>query len=173
MTLTPSTTPRKPDPSILSHLIALLMPFTMVVLVPSWLVREYGRGEYIALQLSGTTLFLGGLTLFVATLLLFISVGKGTLAPWNPTKKLIVAGPYRYCRNPMISGVLFMILGQALFFASPALLVWALVFFMVNTTYFLATEEPSLARKFGSSYTTYKHRVPRWIPRLRPYRAES
>jgi protein-S-isoprenylcysteine O-methyltransferase Ste14 len=69
----------------------------------------------------------------------------------------------------MISGVAGMILGEAVFFGSAALLMWAAIFLAVNTLYFVLFEEPALLQKFGDQYATYKRHVPRWVPRLRPY----
>ncbi len=142
----------------------------MVVLVPYLLLASYDHNSHLVLLLLGVALFICGLALFITTLGLFIGIGRGTLAPWDPTKKLIIVGPYRYCRNPMISAVLFMIIGEALFFGSSALAVWALTFFVFNTVYFMALEEPGLLKKFGKSYAKYKQQVPRWLPKVRPYK---
>jgi protein-S-isoprenylcysteine O-methyltransferase Ste14 len=158
-------------PSVFSHLIALLMPFTMAVIIPLWIPHYYNSGlapTHLA-SIIGIALAAVGIALFIATLRLFILVGKGTLAPWNPTKKLIITGPYRYCRNPMISGVLFVILGEAVYFRSAPLFIWAGIFFTVNTIYFIAKEEPDLGRKFGKDYKVYMNHVRRWLPRFMPY----
>lgn len=157
--------------SLLSHLLSLLMPFTMVVLIPFWALRGNGIDVPIILRIVGVGLFVASFLLFASTVRLFIRIGKGTLAPWDPTKTLIIVGPYRYYRNPMISGVLGMIIAEAIFFASPVLVVWALIFFVVNTLYFIAYEEPDLLSKHGSEYRRYMQHVPRWLPRLRPYHA--
>jgi protein-S-isoprenylcysteine O-methyltransferase Ste14 len=63
---------------------------------------------------SGAAVFLGGLALFVRCVALFAREGRGTIMPWDPTQRLVVRGPYRHVRNPMISSVLFMVAGQAL-----------------------------------------------------------
>jgi protein-S-isoprenylcysteine O-methyltransferase Ste14 len=97
-------------------------------------------------------------------------MGQGTLAPWEPTQKLIIEGPYRYCRNPMISGVFFMITGEGLMLFSSTILAWAVGFFIINTVYFIFVEERSMMQRFGSDYLKYKKNVPRWLPRLRPFR---
>jgi len=100
---------------------------------------------------------------------LFARVGRGTLAPWDPTRHLVVAGPYRYVRNAMISGVALMLLGEAAFWGSRAVGLWAACFLAINHLYFVLSEEPGLERRFGQQYRTYKAEVPRWIPRLRPW----
>jgi protein-S-isoprenylcysteine O-methyltransferase Ste14 len=91
------------------------------------------------------------------------------LAPWDATEKLVVVGPYRHVRNPMISGIFFILLGEVLMFGSVPLLVWFLVFVLGNATYIPLSEERGLARRFGEEYIRYKRHMPRWIPRLRPW----
>jgi protein-S-isoprenylcysteine O-methyltransferase Ste14 len=111
-----------------------------------------------------------GSALFVYTVFLFKTIGYGTLAPWSPTQKLIVDGPYQYCRNPMITGVFFMLLGEGMMLYSVNVLIWAVAFFVINTVYFIFIEERELLQRFGGDYLKYKKHVPRWIPRLTPYR---
>jgi protein-S-isoprenylcysteine O-methyltransferase Ste14 len=170
---------------LLRHLLAiLLLPFVVVVLVPRWLLRSPSvaaidtRWDNLSLlawfpRLAGIALFLAGLALFAWCLSLFARVGRGTLAPWDPTQKLVAVGAYRYVRNPMISGVAAMLLGEALGFGSWATAVWAGLFLLMNHTYFLLSEEPGLERRFGESYRAYKANVPRWIPRWIPWRGSE
>jgi protein-S-isoprenylcysteine O-methyltransferase Ste14 len=110
-----------------------------------------------------------GLLLMVATIRLFVTVGQGTLAPWDPPQHLVVRGVYRHVRNPMISGVLFVLLGEALLTASQPLFGWFLIFALINAIYIPLLEEPGLVHRFGDEYRTYKRNVPRWIPRWRPW----
>jgi protein-S-isoprenylcysteine O-methyltransferase Ste14 len=105
----------------------------------------------------------------VATIRLFMTVGKGTLAPWNPPQRLVVRGVYRYVRNPMISGLFFIVLGEAIVAASLPLLGLFALAVIVNVVYIPLSEEPGLVRRFGDDYLTYKQNVPRWIPRLTPW----
>ena len=162
---------------ILRHLLAVaLLPFTVTVLVPAWLARRdgisvgpgSGPGE-IAAQAAGAVLIGIGVALFVATLRRFAGEGQGTLAPWDPPRRLVVRGPYRYVRNPMISGVLMVLAGEALVLLSRAHFMWALVFFVINALYIPLLEEPMLAMRFGESYNEYCRHVPRLVPRLRPW----
>jgi protein-S-isoprenylcysteine O-methyltransferase Ste14 len=110
-----------------------------------------------------------GLLLMYKTISLFATVGEGTLAPWDPPRRLVIRGIYRHARNPMISGVLFTLLGEAALFGSLAVLVWFIVFLTFQAIYLPLIEERSLARRFGEDYLVYKRNVPRWIPRLTPW----
>lgn len=151
------------------HLLSILvLPFTVTVLVPWWLLERYGVGSP-APWVAGGGLLLGtaGLALFAWCVILFARDGRGTLAPWDPTASLVASGPYAYVRNPMISGVLFVLLGEAIYFDSAALRRWAIIFLVVNQAYFMFSEEPGLEKRFGQAYRDYKVRVPRWLPRLR------
>ena len=123
----------------------------------------------MALSVVGVILICLGLVLMVATIRLFVTVGKGTLAPWNPTQRLVVQGVYRHVRNPMISGVFPVLLGEAIIAASLPLLCWFIVFGIVNAVYIPLAEEPGLVKRLGEVYLAYKQNVPRWIPRLRPW----
>lgn len=152
---------------LLRHILSiLLLPFTVTVLVPYWLVSRYGVGDP-APWVAGGGLFLAtvGVGLLTWCIVLFARVGQGTLAPWDPTTNLVAAGPYAYVRNPMISGVLLILLGEAVYFDSAALRWWVVIFFVINQAYFVYVEEPGLQQRFGRAYRDYKARVPRWLPR--------
>jgi protein-S-isoprenylcysteine O-methyltransferase Ste14 len=149
------------------HLLAIaLLPGTVTVLVPALLVDGPDVGG-VTLAL-GIVLISGGFALWLWTVLLFARIGRGTLAPWDPTQRLVAQGPYRHVRNPMITAVLFVLLGEAALFRSTALLIWAAVFFAVNHAYFVLVEEPGLVRRFGAEYEEYRRAVPRWLPRATP-----
>jgi protein-S-isoprenylcysteine O-methyltransferase Ste14 len=162
---------------ILRHLLSiLLLPFTAVIVVPYLLLRGTEthlppRDDLwtVARICAGVVLFLGGLGLFVWSVELFARVGRGTLAPWDPTRNLVAVGPYRHVRNPMISGVALMLFGEALFWSSTAVGLWAGGFLIINHVYFILAEEPGLKQRFGDAYRNYKAHVPRWIPRARPW----
>jgi protein-S-isoprenylcysteine O-methyltransferase Ste14 len=114
-----------------------------------------------------------GLALMIATIRLFATVGKGTLAPWEPPQRLVVRGVYRHVRNPMISGVLSVLLGESVLMASMPLFRWFLIVVVINTIYIPLLEEPGLVRRFGEDYQVYKRNVPRWVPRLTPWEGET
>ena len=155
----------------------VILPGTALVFIPAailWL----SAGSPGAMELAGPEdprFWIGALPgvtgLFFAawTVRLFVKVGKGTPAPWAPPKKLVVRGPYRHVRNPMLTSVNVMLGAESLLFGSWYLAGWMLVFFLLNTVFFIFFEEPGLERRFGEDYRCYKANVPRWIPRRRPW----
>jgi len=168
--------------TILRHLLSiLLLPFVMVVIVPRWLLRVWSSSDTrwvdgtvaaAFAHIAGAVLFLSGFALFAWCVSLFARVGEGTLAPWDPTRRLVAVGPYLYMRNPMITGVVTMLLGETLFLGSRAVGIWAATFIAINQIYFVISEEPGLERRFGTAYVEYKSAVPRWFPRARPWKSD-
>jgi protein-S-isoprenylcysteine O-methyltransferase Ste14 len=163
---------------VLRQLFAVaVLPFSVTVLVPVWLARRNAIVLEVSAsptgrlaQAAGLVLLVVGLLLFGASLRRFHREGKGTLAPWDPPRRLVVRGPYAYVRNPMISGVLLVVLGEAMVLRSPPHLEWALLFFLINAVYIPLLEEPLLRERFGDAYQEYCRHVPRLVPRLRPWR---
>lgn len=98
----------------------------------------------------------------------FAAKGRGTLAPIDPPKRLVVHGLYRYVRNPMYLGVLILLLGEAGFFRSLPLLQYAAAWFLIVQLIVVFYEEPSLRRRFGDSYERYYRSVHRWLPARPP-----
>ena len=97
----------------------------------------------------------------------FVQKGKGTPAPIEPPKELVVSGLYNYVRNPMYVGVLLVIIGHFLWFGFWNLLIYAVVVFIIFSAFVIFYEEPNLKGRFGSAYEHYLNTVPRWIPRLK------
>ena len=160
----------------LRHVLAILLLPTMVTLVvPRWILvslatsdsRWPGEGWSWTPRTLGGLLILAGLALVIWCISLFVRVGRGTLAPWDPTSNLVAVGPYRYTRNPMITGVCTILIGEAVLFGSWHLGLWALTVIVLNHVHFMLVEEPGLEQRFGEPYLEYKRAVPRWIPRLR------
>jgi protein-S-isoprenylcysteine O-methyltransferase Ste14 len=154
------------------------LPAVATLLVPA-LALWVGDGPWVGFGLSlplallpavaGAALIAQGLALMARTISLFARVGKGTLAPWDPTRRLVVLGPYRHVRNPMISGVMSILLGEGVLLGSPLILGWFAIFVALNAIFIPLVEEPDLARRFGDEYLEYKRNVPRWIPRPRAW----
>lgn len=166
---------------MLKHIQAILtLPVMVTVVIPGLLILtvEPRRSGWSLpppldrLALLGGVLFVStGLILMFKTISLFATVGQGTLAPWFATRKLVVQGIYQHVRNPMISGVFCILLGEALIFGSTILLIWFIIFVTINLIYIPLLEEPGLEQRFGTDYGLYKRSVPRWIPRLTPWQA--
>lgn len=164
---------------MLRHGIAIMaLPFTVAVIVPAIILARSGnlqpswtlaRPMNMIAVIVGALLLGSGIWLFFKTVSLFATVGEGTLAPWDPPRKFVVRGIYRYVRNPMISGVLAILLGESVLLASLALFYWFVVFFLMNAVYIPLSEERGLLERFGEDYTEYKKNVPRWIPRTTPW----
>jgi protein-S-isoprenylcysteine O-methyltransferase Ste14 len=111
-----------------------------------------------------------GVVLLLGCVRDFYVSGKGTLAPWDPPKRLVVVGFYRFLRNPMYVAVLTMVLGWVLVFGS----IWLAFYLVVLTMAFhlrvMFYEEPRLRQRFPAEWKTYSAAVPRWLPRLKPKR---
>jgi protein-S-isoprenylcysteine O-methyltransferase Ste14 len=101
-------------------------------------------------------------------LLLIARIGRGTPAPFDPPRRLVIRGPYRFVRNPMYIGAGLALSGAALFYESLPLLIYGGAFLLACHLFVLSYEEPTLKRTFGPDYEAYCHRVRRWWPRLRP-----
>jgi protein-S-isoprenylcysteine O-methyltransferase Ste14 len=96
----------------------------------------------------------------------FLVKGRGTPAPIDPPKELVVSGLYRFVRNPMYVAVLMMLFGHFLWFRFWSLLIYALFFFLAFHLFIIGYEEPNLRKRFGAAYEQYLRIVPRWIPKL-------
>jgi len=162
---------------IIRHLLSiLLLPFMVIVVVPAILLNSFatvdshgGENALWVARFAGSGFLLVGFALFSWCVSLFARVGQGTLAPWDPTTNMVAVGPYRFVRNPMISGVALVLMGETLLWGSWILAAWAGVFIFINHINFLFVEEPGLEKRFGEPYRVYKANVPRRVPRLKPW----
>ena len=165
------------------HLRAIaLLPAMVTLVVPAVILlttRDIHPGWRLRFPLSvlpfalAAALFAAGVALVASTVRMFATVGQGTLAPWDETQRLVVRGVYRHVRNPMISGVICILLAETALFGSVALLCWSAVFFLLNAVYIPLSEEPGLERRFGEAYREYQRHVPRWLPRRTPWTPEA
>jgi protein-S-isoprenylcysteine O-methyltransferase Ste14 len=126
-------------------------------------------GWPVAARVAGGLLMAAGLAVLADVFVRFARDGAGTPSPAAPTVRLLVRGAFRYVRHPMYVATATVIVGEALAFAQPVLLVGAIAYITAMATLVQALEEPRLARRFGPSYETYKNAVPGWIPRTRPW----
>ena len=158
----------------------LVLPISVAVVIPLWIARRWNVAPdwpvtWVEWASTGSGLIVGaiGFTLFAASLRRFASDGHGTLAPWDPPRRLVIRGPYRHVRNPMISGVLFMLAGLALCLRSGPHGTWAAVFAAINMVFIPLVEEPDLEGRFGDEYRAYCRAVPRFVPSMRPWTGDE
>jgi protein-S-isoprenylcysteine O-methyltransferase Ste14 len=155
-----------------SALFLLVAPGTIAGLLP-WLITSWrGLGPQPMLIAGGLLIAAGGV-LLIESFIRFAMTAAGTAAPPVPTQRLVVTGFYRFVRNPMYVGVLGLILGQALVFASLPLAQYALVVFIGFHLFVVFFEEQRLAREFPEDFTAYRAHVPRWLPRPTPWRGPA
>jgi protein-S-isoprenylcysteine O-methyltransferase Ste14 len=155
--------------NISKQLVSFILPVTVLIIIPLLIEKNITVTSTLAAA-GGIIIICGGLYIMARTIYAIIKIGKGTLAPWSPTKKLVISGMYRYTRNPMIMGVLTVLFGESLAILSLNIFIWAVIFFIVNTGWFILYEEPDLEKKFGEEYLEFKNNVPRWIPGAKPFK---
>jgi len=154
---------------VLPGIALLLIPVLII-----WLTRGSGWTSSLA-KPDQAQFWLGllvgilGSWLALASVSTMLRYGEGTPAPWDPTRRLVLHGPYRYVRNPMMIGVMLILLAEALLLQSPGIAIWFAVFLLLNGFYLPRVEEKGLEQRFGEDYRQYKANVPRWIPRTRPW----
>jgi protein-S-isoprenylcysteine O-methyltransferase Ste14 len=114
-----------------------------------------------------------GLALMAWTIALFARRGRGTLAPWDAPPRLVVAGPYRHVRNPMMVGVFLVLVAEATAFRAPLLWAWLGSGVAAVLVFIPLVEEKRLLSRFGPEYVRYRSAVPRWLPRRTPWRGDA
>ena len=149
-------------------IFTIIVPGAVIALIPYLLLSRTppSFAQVGPFQIFGLIPMAIGAAIYLRCAWDFASAGKGTPAPIDPPKLLVVRGLYRFVRNPMYVGVLLALLGEALFFRSLAILVYAAIAFTWEHLFVVFYEEPALRRKFGESYSDYLARTPRWIPRF-------
>jgi len=151
---------------------ALLLPGLFAGYVP-W--RFFGLA-HVQIDLNRPAHIVGLIAVAVGAALLitciweFARSGRGTLAPVDPPRELVVRGLYRYVRNPMYLSVTMIVLGEVLLTRSRGLLIYWAVWFVAVNLFVMGYEEPTLRRRFGESYERYTKEVGRWLPRVRQTR---
>ena len=149
-----------------NFVFTLLVPGTVAVYLPLQIAAggPTSNGAVLAL---GYAVLAAGAAIYAWCVWDFATFGRGTPAPIDAPKKLVVRGLYRYVRNPMYVGVLTTICGWALVFRSTALVVYAAIVWACFNLFVVTYEEPHLRAQFGVDYDAYRARVGRWLPRRR------
>lgn len=139
----------------------------VLVFLPARVLSEAGVGapaQIGASQVAGMALGAFGAAVAIWCVLSFAVLGRGTPAPFDPPRRLVVRGPYRYVRNPMYLGAGFALAGAALFYEAGALWAYAGGFLVLTHLFVVLYEEPTLRQTFGDDYRTYCRQVNRWWP---------
>ncbi|TMR93851.1 methyltransferase family protein [Nonomuraea basaltis] len=165
---------RKTPAAVASAVFFAVAPGTVAVLLPylisGWRMRDpFPDPVMIPLKALGAILVLGGLAVLVNAFVRFVVEGLGTPMPVAPPDRLVVGGFYRYVRNPMYVAIFAAVIGQAMIFGDPWLLVYVAVMAIPVYSFVHWYEEPHLHKRFGADYDDYRAHVPGWWPRLRPY----
>ena len=157
--------------------VVLILPGNVLVTIPL-IIFLFTRSFY-SYSLLGPRDLLFYFAVFFLALGLLLAIwsvrtfyakgGDGTPGPWKPISNLIISGPYRYVRNPMLLGVFFLLLFESIFFTSKPLFYWFIIFFVINIIYFKIFEEKELLERFGADYENYKSNVPLLFPKFTPY----
>jgi protein-S-isoprenylcysteine O-methyltransferase Ste14 len=140
----------------------------LLVFLPARVLSSSGIVQPVSIgpaQIAGIVVGALGAVVAVWCIATFIVIGRGTPAPFDPPRNLVVVGPYRWVRNPMYIGAVLALAGAALFYQSWALLAYCLAFLFVMYLFVVVYEEPALRTTFGEAYVRYCQRVGRWVPR--------
>ena len=156
--------------AIRSIAMTILFPGTVAFYIPYRILAPvdmpgpsgWSFGQYGAILVVGV-----GLAILLRCVWEFAHLGRGTLAPFDEPRKLVIRGLYRYVRNPMYVGVVLILVGESWFFWTSALLMYTGLFFVLANLFVIGYEEHRLRAKFGDEYEQYRRDVGRWIARLR------
>jgi protein-S-isoprenylcysteine O-methyltransferase Ste14 len=158
-----------------SALFFVAAPCVVAGVIPWWVTRWEFWPPFFGLEPTraiGMVSIVAGVCGLVDSFARFALQGLGTPAPIAPTRHLLVTGLYRYVRNPMYLAVVAIILGQAILLGDWRLIIYGALFWAVFYLFVVSYEEPTLRQTFGAEYEAFRANVPRWIPRVTPWRAE-
>jgi protein-S-isoprenylcysteine O-methyltransferase Ste14 len=158
-----------------SAVFFVIAPTTLAGLVPWSITGWQLQPPFLGLEPTrgiGAIMILVGVPVLVDAFARFALQGLGTPAPIAPPRNLVVTGLFRYVRNPIFVAVIAIILGQAVLMGDWRLIVYGALLWLAFHVQVVAYEEPTLEQTFGSEYEAFRAAVPRWIPRLTPWRSE-
>jgi len=138
----------------------ILLPATAMYLNSYFNLPIFENVTYVSI---GYVFFVVGIFIFIHCAELFVKVGKGTPAPIEPPKEIVVKGLYRFTRNPMYLGYFLIFFGLFFIFGHLLLLIYTFFIIIFLHLYVVYVEEPKLKKRFGKVYEEYVSRVPRWL----------
>lgn len=147
-------------------IFTMLVPGTVIILIPRWLLATEHSEPIGAFRFVGLIPLAIGVAIYLWCAWDFATAGKGTPVVFDPPKRLVVRGLYKFVRNPMYVGILSILFGEALLFTSAYLFGYAVLVTTIFHSFVVLYEEPALGKKFGDEYRHYRARVPRWLPSL-------
>ena len=159
--------------------VFFIAPFSIMIVVPGLILWFSSQTGFLAglnwrfdllWGIPSAGLILIGMVISWSCVSLLADYGDGTPAPWDPPKRLVVRGLYRHVRNPLVEGVFLVLLGESLLFGSFLLLLWFFFFVSLNLAYTPLIEETELLNRFGGPFNSYMKNVPRWLPRINPWK---
>jgi protein-S-isoprenylcysteine O-methyltransferase Ste14 len=157
-------------------LFTLFVPGSLVGFVPWLILHRQPAPVAPSLDLFGAlglALMAAGAAGYAWCAFEFGARGRGTPAPFDPPKELVLSGLYQHVRNPMFASVVALLFGEALIWPARQLLIYASCLalgFHVRVVFF---EEPKLKAKFGAAFERYCRSVPRWLPRPSTFRPRA
>lgn len=150
-------------------LFTMFVPGVVAVYIPIRLIASRAgtvKPDWRAWQIAAMLPLSIGAAIYFWCLWDFAIQGRGTPAPIDAPKHLVVRGLYNYIRNPMYIGVLLLIAGWAMFFQSRDVLIYGAIVGLFFHLFVVLVEEPLLRKKFGEAYLSYCARVGRWVPKV-------
>ena len=146
-----------------NFLFTVVIPGSGGVYVP-WLILTRHGASPAPVAWPAAAVIAIGVLLYLWCLWVFAAVGRGTPGPWDPPRRFVAVGPYRWVRNPIYLAGMVIVLGEAWLFGSTALLLYALGVAVAFHLLVVAYEEPRLRARFGEQYEAYRRAVSRWVP---------
>ena len=166
---------RKTSAVLGSALFLVVAPCLAAGAIPWWISRWEFRPPFLDTGLTralGVILVMACVPGVADSFARFALQGLGTPAPIAPPRNLVVTGLYRYVRNPIYVALVAIILGQAVLMGDWRLIVYGALWWLVFHVAVVAYEEPTLEQTFGKEYEAFRAAVPRWIPRMTPWRSK-
>ena len=158
-----------------SAIFFAVAPCTLAGLIPWSITGWQLQPPFLGLELTravGATMILAGVPGLIDAFARFALQGLGTPAPIAPPRKLVVTGLYRYVRNPIYAALVAIILGEAVLMGDSRLIVYGALLWLSFHVFVVVYEEPALEQTFGKEFEAFRAAVPRWIPRVTPWRPE-